>query len=142
MFIDASVLVAIFNQEPDASDLEDEIIDCAARKYVSPMVKFEACTALARTSWLRAGPKGKSRGALLTEARAAIDSYLQELGITEISVTSETGVLAAEAAATFGRYVGHKANLNFGDCFSYACAKTLGVPLLYKGNDFSETDLA
>jgi ribonuclease VapC len=47
-----------------------------------------------------------------------------------------------EAYKRYGRGTGHPAKLNFGDCFSYAMARRLGVPLLYKGNDFSRTDLA
>jgi len=50
--------------------------------------------------------------------------------------------LAQEAAWTYGKTVGHPAQLNFGDCYAYACAKAYRVGLLYKGNDFSETDLA
>jgi ribonuclease VapC len=50
--------------------------------------------------------------------------------------------LALSGSATYGKAVGHPADLNLGDCFAYACAKALNVPLLYKGNDFSQTDLA
>ena len=57
-------------------------------------------------------------------------------------MSTNEGDLAIDAAMTHGRAVGHRADLNFGDCFSYACARANGVPLLYKGNDFSETDLA
>lgn len=46
------------------------------------------------------------------------------------------------ASGTYGKLIGHEADLNFGDCFAYACAKALGMPLLYKGNDFARTDLA
>jgi ribonuclease VapC len=45
-------------------------------------------------------------------------------------------------AGRYGRIVGHKAALNFGDCFAYACARAYRAPLLYKGEDFSHTDLA
>ena len=44
--------------------------------------------------------------------------------------------------ARFGKGSGHPAQLNLGDCFAYAMAKQHGVPLLYKGDDFSQTDLA
>jgi len=49
--------------------------------------------------------------------------------------------MAADAAVRYGRGSGHKARLNFGDCLSYAIAKHLNVPLLYKGDDFSHTDI-
>lgn len=42
---------------------------------------------------------------------------------------------------TYGKVVGHPAKLNLGDCFAYACAKAIEVPLLYKGDDFVRTDL-
>jgi ribonuclease VapC len=50
--------------------------------------------------------------------------------------------LAIDAFARYGKGRGHPAQLNIADCLSYACAKKLGVPLLYKGNDFARTDLA
>jgi ribonuclease VapC len=46
-----------------------------------------------------------------------------------------------DAGATYGKAVGHPADLDFGDCFAYAFAKQLGVPLIYKGDDFAPTDL-
>ena len=49
---------------------------------------------------------------------------------------------ALEAARTYGKAVGHEADLNFGDCFAYACAKGYRAALLYKGDDFAKTDLA
>jgi len=51
-------------------------------------------------------------------------------------------VAALEAFARFGKGQGHRAGLNMGDCFSYACAKMRNVPLLCKGNDFIHTDLS
>ena len=46
------------------------------------------------------------------------------------------------AAALYGKAVGHPADLNFGDCFAYACAKAHTTTLIYKGDDFAKTDLA
>ena len=57
------------------------------------------------------------------------------------SVTPSQAVLARAAYRDFGKGSGHPAKLNFGDCFSYALAKESGQKLLFKGNDFSETDL-
>ena len=50
--------------------------------------------------------------------------------------------IAREAYRDFGKGSGHSAGLNFGDCFSYALAKAMDEPLLFKGDDFSHTDLA
>jgi ribonuclease VapC len=64
------------------------------------------------------------------------------LGIEVISFTPEQARLAFEAFKRFGKGRGAKASLNYGDCFAYALAKELGAPLLFKGNDFAQTDLA
>lgn len=141
MFVDSSVLVAIFNQEEDGTEWETRVASLTFIA-VSPMVKFEAALAISREAALRAENRGKSRAELLVEARAFLDKYLVALGATEIAITSEIGNAAIDAAATYGKIVGHKAALNLGDCFSYACAKSMDVPLLYKGNDFAKTDLA
>jgi ribonuclease VapC len=58
------------------------------------------------------------------------------------AITPELGRRALDASAVYGKVVGHRADLNFGDCFTYACAKHLGVPLIYKGKDFAHTDIA
>ena len=61
----------------------------------------------------------------------------------EIVPPSPADMDAAYAAfVAFGKGSGHPASLNFGDVFSYALAKTRGLPLLFKGNDFAETDIA
>jgi ribonuclease VapC len=56
-------------------------------------------------------------------------------------VTRDQAQVAREAYRDFGKGSGHKAALNFGDCFAYALAKTTGETLLYKGNDFTHTDI-
>ena len=56
-------------------------------------------------------------------------------------VTSAQTDLARVAHARFGKGSGHAAQLNFGDCFAYALAKSLGAPLLFKGEDFGHTDV-
>ena len=58
-----------------------------------------------------------------------------------IDVTSEQAHIARAAYRDFGRSSGHPAQLNVGDCFSYALAKVTGEPLLFKGDDFGHTDL-
>jgi len=68
------------------------------------------------------------------------DQFLDRAGITVVGVDVEQGKLARQAFSRFGKGR-HTAGLNFGDCFSYALAQTLGEPLLYKGDDFSRTDV-
>jgi len=62
-------------------------------------------------------------------------------GIKVEPVTKRHAEMARQAFRDFGRGSGHPAGLNFGDCFSYALAKQRGEPLLFKGNDFSQTDV-
>jgi ribonuclease VapC len=104
------------------------------------MVSYEATLAIARISQLAKG--APMDAILLAEAEAVFDDFILKLPATEIDITSEIGRHAITAAATYGKTVGHEAALNFGDCFSYAAARALGVGLLYKGNDFALTDLA
>jgi len=56
-------------------------------------------------------------------------------------ITAEIGRKAIEAAKRYSKAVGHPAALNFGDCFAYACARAYRVPLFFKGQDFSRTDI-
>ena len=69
------------------------------------------------------------------------DRLVREEGITIASVTETQIRLARAAYRDFGRGSGHPARLNFGDCFAYALAIDRGEPLLYKGDDFSHTDV-
>jgi ribonuclease VapC len=62
--------------------------------------------------------------------------------IEVMPLTDEVGRIALDAFDRYGKGRRHPAQLNMGDCFAYACAKFRGVPLLYKGSDFSRTDLA
>ena len=75
-------------------------------------------------------------------ARELVDSLIAEIGAKEISISGPIGDRALDAAMTYGKAVGHPADLNFGDCFAYACAKVSGMGLIYKGDDFARTDLA
>lgn len=58
-----------------------------------------------------------------------------------LAIDDNIGSRAIDASARYGKAVGHKADLNLGDCFAYACAKSRDLPLLYKGHDFALTDL-
>jgi ribonuclease VapC len=70
-----------------------------------------------------------------------LDAFLAGLQVETVSITPDIGRLAIDAFARYGRG-NHPARLNMGDCFAYACARSLGVPLLFKGADFSQTDIA
>ena len=74
----------------------------------------------------------------------SVDEALVEfvgVALRVIDVDGNQIVIAREAHLRYGKGLGHPAQLNFGDCFSYALAKSLDVPLLYKGDDFAKTDI-
>lgn len=69
-----------------------------------------------------------------------LDAFLEAAGIELIPVTVENLAATRNAWRRFGKG-NHPAGLNFGDCFAYALAETTGEPLLFKGNDFIQTDI-
>lgn len=71
-----------------------------------------------------------------------LDEFIETAGIRIESVTREQAAIARSAHRRFGKGTGHAAALNYGDCFSYALAKTMNAPLLCKGNDFPLTDVS
>ena len=142
MFIDASVVVAILGREPGHEEIEKRLAAAGGRFFVSPLVKFEATVALARLKATAKGSIARPSPALLKQAQAAVDAFVEDLEAEEVSISGEIGRRALDASATYGKAVGHVADLNFGDCFAYACAKSLNVSLLYRGDDFAHTDLA
>ena len=75
-------------------------------------------------------------------ARAVTSAFLDEAGIQVVPITEAMGEAAIDAFARFGKGMGHGARLNIADCLTYAAARELGQPILYKGNDFAATDLA
>ena len=132
MFVDASALAAILLAEPEGADLARTIDEAPDEdRMTSPIAVFEAALALNRTE-----AKGIER------AEVVVLSLLRRSGITVRPIDENVGALAIAAHARYGKNSGHPARLNLGDCFAYAMAKQHGVPLLYKGDDFSQTDLA
>ena len=73
-------------------------------------------------------------------ASATFETLLRRLSLIIVPVTGEHALVARRAYKRFGRS-NHPARLNYGDCFAYALAKVTGEPLLFKGNDFSQTDI-
>jgi ribonuclease VapC len=137
MFVDASAIVAILNEEDDADELMARLARHNGSFYVSPLTRFEACIALAR---VKRDPR-KTKLASIALAEEAVGEFIVALRAEDIEISAEIGRGALEAAKSFGKCVGHAADLNFGDCFAYACAKAVGAPLLFKGDDFSRTDI-
>jgi ribonuclease VapC len=128
--VDTSSVVAIFRQEADASSHAEAI-------GADDQPRMSAATVL-ETSMVLRGLKRISAA----EAERWLDEFLQAASIQVEPVTREQADIARQAHVRFGKGTGHAAQLNFGDCFAYALARTLSAPLLYKGDDFSLTDLA
>lgn len=129
MFVDASAIVAILVQESDAQALEERL-DQAGAIYLSPVAIYEAVLAIARVL-----------NVSVAAAQTEVDNFITEAGAEFIPITAEIGRGAIGAFERYGRGR-HPARLNMGDCFANACARALGVPLLYKGDDFAATDIA
>lgn len=142
MFVDASAIVAILNEEPSASEIEKRLAEAVTEFRVSPLVHFEAAVSLARAKSNAIRKDMKPSPEMLVKAQAAVAAFAEALSAEEMVITAEIGRAALDASMLYGKAVGHKADLNFGDCFSYACAKTAGIPIAYVGNDFAQTDMA
>ncbi|MFA6155276.1 type II toxin-antitoxin system VapC family toxin [Mesorhizobium sp.] len=139
MFVDASAIVAILAKEPAWQELLDQIESAGNPLHISAIVRLEATLALGR---LTAGAGKKPSPEMLAAARNLVDMFIVEINAQNLSIDEDIGGRAVDASIRYGKAVGHPADLNLGDCFAYACAKALDVPLLYKGNDFRQTDLA
>ncbi len=128
MFVDTSAIVAILCGEPDSAELAERLA-AAERRFTSPVVRLEASMVLATR--LDIAP---------TRANALFDEFLDEANVSMILINDKIGALAVACFETFGKGR-HSARLNLGDCLSYACARAYRSPLLFKGEDFSQTDI-
>jgi len=126
MVIDTSALVAILTNEADAEELE-QAIDQDPTRLISAASVLEAAIVL------------ESRFG--DAATRELDLLIQRLPIEIRPIDRDQLEWARFASHAYGRGR-HPAKLNLGDCFSYALAKATGEPLLYKGEDFSQTDIA
>lgn len=127
--IDSSALLALFIGEDDAEKIA-ACIDDADERVMSAATLVEASIVL-----------GSTRFAVV-DGNAWLDALIARQDIKIEPVTEVQAQIARNAFRTFGKGTGHPAQLNFGDCFSYALAKAMDVPLLYKGDDFVRTDIA
>ena len=129
IFADASALIAIIAGEDDADTLADALESDQTR----------LCSAL--SVWETMAGLRKSYALSVSAARARIQLFLEVGGLHFVTMGEQEWIIAAEAYARFGKGR-HPAALNMGDCFAYACAKSNRARLLYKGDDFRQTDLA
>jgi ribonuclease VapC len=123
--VDSSIVVAIMRSEPDAAVWVD-VIDRSPRAFMSVVSYVE-------TNMVIAGRRSDANP-------SKIDTALKALQVTVVPVTLGQANAAVVAFLRFGKGR-HSAGLNLGDCFAYALAKTRNLPLLFKGDDFSQTDI-
>ena len=116
MFIDASAIAAVIVREPDAPALSAKLI-AATQIFTSPLAGYEAALRVARSLRIP-----------VAQAQALVDQFLLVLNAEIVPITAEIGRAAIHAFERYGRRR-HPAQLNMGDCFAYACARALGVPL-------------
>ena len=130
LFLDASALVALIRNEAEAPELET-VLEQDQIRLTCGISLWETARALGR------GTPDQSEAGMWEAQRycAALQIAIVPIGIAEADE-------AVRAHARYGKGTGHRARLNMGDCFAYACAKTNGARLLYKGDDFRHTDLA
>jgi ribonuclease VapC len=125
MIVDTSAILAILFNEADA------------QAYAQAIAEADACRLSAATF---------VEAAIVIEAQTKsggsqqLDAFMRRAGMIVEPVTEEQAYIARQAFTDFGKGR-HPAGLNFGDCFSYALSKATGEPLLFKGADFSKTDI-
>lgn len=129
IFIDASAIMAVIAREPEAHIFVNRI-EREKERLTSATAIWEATRSL---------PEVRG-GMAFEEARAVVADFVRAADINIVAIGEEEGVLALDAYHRFGKGR-HPARLNFGDCFAYACAKRRDIPLLFKGDDFSRTDI-
>jgi ribonuclease VapC len=138
MFVDASAVIAVLAEEPKGSEVVRALKNHGGPFALSPLTVFESTLGLARA---RVGRKRAVSGEDIATALAAVVKFCEALQAEEPAVTPYLARKAVEAAARFGKIVGHRADLNFGDCFVYAHAQARGEALLFVGDDFTRTDI-
>lgn len=126
MILDASVVIAVVNGEEDAEEYADILL-------AEGSLSISAATLLEANMVVR-----RSENPVM---HRLVDDLIDSLGVDIVPFDEAQSRIAVHAFDRYGKGSGHKAQLNFGDCMVYALADSLDEPLLYKGNDFSKTDL-
>lgn len=127
MIIDSSAVVAMLRVEPEGQTFAQMILgggggSISAGNYLETGIVIDS-----------------DRDPVLS---AELDMLLQRLDVDIAPVTASQARIARQAYRDFGKGSGHKAQLNYGDCFAYALAMERGEPLLFKGEDFVHAGVA
>ncbi len=125
VIIDTSAVLAIFLQESDGRHYLRAVMDAEPRR-------------MSVSNWLETSMVVDRRGNAI--AANWLEEFMQHAGIELMPVSVSQAAIARRAWRTFGRGV-HPARLNYGDCFAYALAMETREPLLFKGDDFAQTDV-
>jgi ribonuclease VapC len=125
VIVDTSAIIALVREEPEAPSFGRALAG-AVRPRISA------------ANWVEAALVAEGRDQAGGAAR--FDRVMAASGIEVVGVTPDIARRARDAWQRFGKGR-HPAGLNFGDCFSYALAAEFGEPLLFKGDDFSKTDV-
>jgi ribonuclease VapC len=128
MIVDTSAVIAILKEEQDAPRFLRAVAISTQPKRMSAANYLEAGIVV-----------DANRNPLLSRR---LDDLIAQTEIEVKAVTPQQADIARAAYRDFGKGSGHPAGLNFGDCFAYALAKSMREPLLFKGDDFSRTDVA
>jgi ribonuclease VapC len=126
MIVDASAIIAILRDEPEGLSCAKAIVSASSRR-ISAVNYVEAAVVI--------------DGSRDPVASRRFDDLFREAQLVTEPVTEAQARIAREAYRDFGKGSGHPAGLNLGDCFAYALAKVTGEPILFKGDDFTHTDL-
>jgi len=126
MIVDTSAIVAILRGEPDAD------------RYIEALAHGTELLISAGTYTETAVVIDANRDPVLS---GRLDDLLAASSIKVETLTERHAEIARQAYRDFGKGSGHEAGLNFGDCFAYALARATREPLLFKGDDFTQTDV-
>ena len=130
MILDTSALIVILRYEAEAPEFA---------RIIESVAQSSAKSRISAVSYVEAG--AVIDGSKDPIASRRFDELIEAAQIAIEPVTEAQARIARQAYRDFGKTSGHPAKLNFGDCFSYALAKSKGEPLLFKGQDFSRTDV-
>lgn len=126
MVLDSSALISILLQEPEREHFLIKIARASVCCVSAATVVETAIVILSRKSQLGVDE---------------FSNFLQAFDVDVVPFDREQATIANQAYAKYGKGQNHPAHLNLGDCYSYALAKHLNQPLLFKGNDFIYTDI-